>query len=127
MKIQGVIYKIEETQNVSEKFRKRDFVLEIQNNEAYVQKVLFTLIMDKVDEIESFSVGEEVEVDFNLQGKEWTSPSGEVKFFNTLSVYRINKIESQNNQTYNKKDLTLRVHLNKEEILNNDISDELPF
>ena len=127
MKIQGVIYKIEEIQNVSEKFRKRDFVLEIQNNEAYVQKVLFTLIMDKVDEIESFSTGEEVEVDFNLQGKEWTSPSGEVKFFNTLSVYRINKIESQNNQTYNKKDLTLRVHLNKEEILNNDISDELPF
>jgi hypothetical protein len=127
MKIQGVIYKIEETQNVSEKFRKRDFVLEIKNNEAYVQKVLFTLIMDKVDEIESFSTGEEVEVDFNLQGKEWTSPSGEVKFFNTLSVYKINKIENQTVQTYNKKDLTQRVHLDKGAVLNNDVDDDLPF
>ena len=102
MKTQGVIYKIEETQNISEKFRKRDFVLEIKNNEAYVQKVLFTLIMDKVDEIETFSPGETVEVDFSLQGKEWTSPSGEVKFFNTLSVYKIDKLEIQNSQAYKK-------------------------
>ena len=96
MKTTGVIYNIGEVQNISEKFKKRDFVLELKNNEAYVQKVLFTLILDKVDAINSCNVGDSVEVDFNLQGKQWTSPSGEVKFFNTLSVFGISKTSCSN-------------------------------
>jgi hypothetical protein len=32
-----------------------------------------------------------VEVSFNLRGREWTSPQGEVKFFNTIEAWRIEK------------------------------------
>ena len=117
MKTTGVIYNIGEVQNISEKFKKRDFVLELKNNEAYVQKVLFTLILDKVDAIDSCSVGDSVEVDFNLQGKEWTSPSGEVKFFNTLSVFGISK--KQEPGTVSAADVTKRVDVPNQ--------DDLPF
>jgi len=117
MKISGVIYNIGDTQNISDKFKKRDFVLEIKNNEAYVQKVLFTLILDKVDTIDSCKVGDQVEVDFNLQGKEWTSPSGEVKFFNTLSVYGITK--KQKVETLNAAEVQNRVDVQNQ--------DDLPF
>ena len=117
MKISGVIYNIGDTQNISDKFKKRDFVLEIKNNEAYVQKVLFTLILDKVDTIDSCKVGDQVEVDFNLQGKEWTSPSGEVKFFNTLSVYGITK--KQKVETLNSAEVQNRVDVQNQ--------DDLPF
>lgn len=127
MKTKGVIYRIDEIQNISEKFRKRDFVLEIKNNEAYVQKVLFTLIMDKVDEIEGFTNGDEIEVDFNLQGKEWTSPSGEVKFFNTLSAYKLEKVSTNNSQTYTQEDLTQRADLNQINTTSSDSDDDLPF
>jgi hypothetical protein len=30
-----------------------------------------------------------VEVSFNLRGREWTSPTGDVKYFNTLEAWRI--------------------------------------
>jgi len=86
MTVEGKIYKIFDTVNVSEKFSKKEFVLEINNNQAYVQKVLFTLIMDKVDLLDGIEEGNDVEVNYQLNGKEWISPNGEVKFFNTLSV-----------------------------------------
>ena len=119
MKAKGTIYKINETQNISEKFKKRDFVLEIKNNEAYVQKVMFTLILDKVDAISSYSVGDSVEVDFDLQGKEWTSPDGTVKFFNTLSVKQIDK-SNESTAEANSEKINERVEVQSE-------GDDLPF
>jgi len=35
-------------------------------------------------------------VSFNLRGREWTSPQGEVKYFNTLDAWRIEKVEAVN-------------------------------
>ena len=119
MKATGIIYKINEVQQISEKFKKRDFVLEIKNNEAYVQKVMFTLILDKVDAINSCSVGDRVEVNFDLQGKEWTSPDGTVRFFNTLSVSEIIKSTPEANAS-NTEQLNTRVSPS-------DSEDNLPF
>ena len=120
MKAKGTIYKIDETQNISEKFKKRDFVLEIKNNEAYVQKVMFTLILDKVDAINSYSVGDNVEVDFDLQGKEWTSPDGTVRFFNTLSVKQIAKSNDESTAQVSNEKVNERVEVQSE-------GDDLPF
>jgi hypothetical protein len=39
-------------------------------------------------------IGDEVEVSFNLNGREWVNPKGESKFFNTLDVWKINKLGS---------------------------------
>lgn len=119
MKAEGIIYKINDIQNISEKFKKRDFVLEIKNNEAYVQKVMFTLILDKVDAINNCKVGDSVKVDYELQGKEWTSPDGTVKFFNTLSVKGIEKPLSEPNEV-STADMNKRVSTNPDE-------DDLPF
>ncbi len=37
-------------------------------------------------------IGDEVQVEFSLRGREWKSPSGEVKFFNSLDVWTLKKI-----------------------------------
>ena len=39
--------------------------------------------------MDSHKVGDVIDVSFNLRGREWTSPTGEVKFFNTLEAWRI--------------------------------------
>ena len=39
--------------------------------------------------MDNFKVGQQVEVFWNLNGKEWTSPAGEVKYFNTLEAWKI--------------------------------------
>jgi hypothetical protein len=38
------------------------------------------------------NAGEQIEVSFNLRGREWTSPQGEVKYFNSLDAWRIDKV-----------------------------------
>jgi len=42
--------------------------------------------------MDAFQVGDEVKVMFNLRGREWTSPSGEVKYFNSLDAWRIERV-----------------------------------
>jgi single-strand DNA-binding protein len=43
--------------------------------------------------INAFKVGNEIEVSFNLRGREWTSPAGEVKYFNTLEAWRLERLD----------------------------------
>jgi len=39
--------------------------------------------------IENAKVGDEVTVHFLLKGREWKNPQGEIKFFNSLDVFRV--------------------------------------
>lgn len=75
-------------QKVSEKFKKRDFVITDESSQ-YPQHLLFQLTQDKTSLIDQYNEGDEITVHFNLRGREWTSPTGEVKFFNTLEAWRI--------------------------------------
>jgi len=125
MTVEGKIYKIFDTVNVSEKFSKKDFVLEINNNQAYVQKVLFTLVMDKIDLLDGIEEGNDVEVNYQLNGKEWISPNGEVKFFNTLSVLGIQlKDLSSSQNNFNQNELRTRVEIDNQ---NKNVDDDMPF
>lgn len=92
--VTGKVYQINETQQITEKFSKREFVLELSNNPAYVEKVLFTLTRDKIDSINEYKVGDTISVKYNLKGREWTSPQGDIKFFNTLEVWNISSSSS---------------------------------
>ena len=75
-------------QTVSEKFKKRDFVI-TDNSSQYPQHVSFQLMQDRCSLIEPFQPGQEIKVFFNLRGREWTSPQGETKFFNTVEAWKI--------------------------------------
>jgi Domain of unknown function (DUF3127) len=88
MDITGIIKVKGEEQQVSEKFKKRDLIL-TDNSSQYPQHISFQLTQDKCSLIDAYKVGDEVKVYFNLRGREWTSPQGEVKYFNTLEAWRL--------------------------------------
>lgn len=88
MEIKGVIKVIKPTIQVSEKFSKREFVITL-TTEMYPQDILVQLTQDKCNLLDLFTVGQEVEVAINLRGREWTSPQGEVKYFNTIEGWRV--------------------------------------
>lgn len=90
-KMTGVIKHIGDTVQVSEKFQKREFVVtELSDKDSkYDQHISFQMTQDKCDMLSSFGSGQSVTVSFNLRGREWTSPQGEVKYFNTLEAWRI--------------------------------------
>ena len=89
-KFTGTIKVISDTQRISDKFQKREFVV-TDTTSMYPQDILFQTTQDKCNLLDQFQVNENVEVSFNLRGREWTSPQGEVKYFNTIEAWRIEK------------------------------------
>lgn len=92
MEIIGRIKAIFETQKVSDRFSKREFVLTIDENSPYPQYITFQLVQDKCSLMDNFSIGDEIKVFFNLKGREWKNPEGQIKYFNTIEAWKIEKI-----------------------------------
>lgn len=88
MEITGKLHFVGETQQVSDKFKKRDFVLLDDTSSQYPQYIQFQLTQDKCDIIDR-PIGTEINVHFNLRGRAWTAPDGETKYFNTLEAWKI--------------------------------------
>ena len=98
MEVIGIIKAKFDTQVVSERFKKRDFVLTVEPGSPYPQHVSFQLVQDKVSLVDNYAIGDEVKVLFNLKGREWVSPQGETKYFNTIDAWRIEKVGAGQSQ-----------------------------
>lgn len=90
MQITGELKVKFDTQKVSDKFQKREFVLTTDGSTPYPQHVSFQLTQDKCSVLDGFAIGETIVVQFNLQGREWNGPQG-IKYFNTLEAWAISK------------------------------------
>lgn len=88
MNVTGKILEIFDTQNISNTFKKREFVLEYAENPQYPEYVKFEMIQDKCALLDGLNVGDTVNVFFNLKGRKWTDPKGEVKYFNSLQAWK---------------------------------------
>lgn len=91
--INGKLKQIGETTQITDTFKKREVVL-TQDSGQYPQHVLFQLVQDNCSLVDGLNVGEEVKFHFDIRGREWTSPSGEVKYFNSLNVWRVEKMQA---------------------------------
>jgi hypothetical protein len=86
-KVRGVVHLIEETKTYGQKgFRKRVVVLE-QDKQRYVNYVPLEFTNDDCDAVDSLHVGDEVEVEFWLNGRKWQKDAdSEVKYFLNASA-----------------------------------------
>ena len=110
---------------VSEKFRKREFVL-TDNAQAYPQTILFQLTQDRCSLIENANVGDEIIVHFYLRGREWKNPQGEIKFFNSLDVFKIEKTNAPAENAQGTTLSTEKASFNNETLVPTP-DDDLPF
>lgn len=92
-KISGTLKMKGDTVQVSDKFSKRDLVL-TDDAGMYPQDILLQLAQDKCSLLDDHSLGDKIEVSFNVRGREWVSPQGETKYFNSLEAWRIEKISA---------------------------------
>ena len=91
----GTIKSISDTNQVSDKFKKREFVLSIIENN-FEELVKFELKQDKCDLLNNSRPGDKLKVWFNLRGREWTRPSdGLVMYFNTLEPWKIEQVRDE--------------------------------
>lgn len=90
----GTVKKIGEVQQVTDKFRKREIVI-CDNSGKFAQYIPFQLAQDRCDLADSLNIGDEVDVRYNMNGKEYTDKkSGELKYFLTLEIWRLNVLSS---------------------------------
>lgn len=97
IQIEGKIKTIGETVNVSGSFRKRELILQcVGDNPMYPQIISVEFVQDKCEILDAFTKGQQVKASINIRGREWISPSGQTKVFNTLQAWRLEEVgESQ--------------------------------
>ena len=88
--VTGRLHEIFDEQQVSEKFRKREFVLEVQDGQ-YPEQIKFQMVQDKTALIEPYKVGDEVKVTFNLRGRGFNK-NGQMLYFTNLEAWRIEAV-----------------------------------
>jgi hypothetical protein len=91
-----------ETQKVSDKFQKREFVLEIKSSGTsgyeFVDFIKFQSTQEKCSLLDQFTIDDMVKVSFNLRGRKWEK-DGQVSYFTNLEAWRIEKVLAENDPT----------------------------
>jgi hypothetical protein len=91
MEVTGILKVKFDAKQVSDKFKSREFVLTTDASGSYPQQVILQLTQDKCSLIDNFNNGDELKVQCNLRGREWKSPQGEIKYFNTIEAWKVEK------------------------------------
>jgi hypothetical protein len=94
MNITGTLIEIYDAQQVSEKFKKREFVIQDNENPQYPQYIKFELAQEKCSLLDTFSNGDMVDVSFNLRGRSYVNPQGVKSYFNSLQAWKLQSISS---------------------------------
>jgi hypothetical protein len=77
---------------ISDRFRKREFV--VQTKEQYPQTLCFEFTQDKTSVLDAYQAGQEVNVEFNIRGREWTPPQGgATRYYTTLQAWRMSPLQ----------------------------------
>ena len=82
-KAKGKLILKSEPRQITDKFRVMDFVIQTPD-EKYPQSIQFQVMNDRIQEMDKFTTGEEVEVTFDHRGREHNG-----KYYNTLNAYKI--------------------------------------
>lgn len=127
----GKLHTIFETKQVSERFTKREFVVELADNPKYPQVVLFQLTGDRCAQLDGMQVGDEVRIEFSLRGREWRSPSGDLKYFNSLDVWKIEPARAgrsrRDSQGSDPRDLDMPPRIDESQFGRSNDADDIPF
>jgi len=86
MEVKGKLIEKFAEQQVSEKFKKREFVIETSDGDEgqFTEQIKFQLVQDKTSLIDKFQVGDELNVAFNLKGNKWKD-----NYFVNLQAWKI--------------------------------------
>jgi hypothetical protein len=98
--ITGKVIEVMPVIQVSDKFRKREFVLEKKETgggAVFIDYIKFQLVQDKCDMINESFLHDEVKVLFNIKGNRWEK-EGKVNYFTNLDAWKIERTSSQNQE-----------------------------
>lgn len=93
--ITGKLIAVFDTQQISDRFKKREFVLETSeeiNGNVYTNYAKMQLVQNKCEIIDNFNVGDTIKVNFNIKGNKWER-DGNVNYITNLDAWRIEQAQ----------------------------------
>ena len=103
LEITGKLIEKYETQTVSDRFKKREFVLELVeevNGSPYTNYAKMQLVQNKCDILDRFNVGDTLRVNFNIKGNRYEK-EGRTSYFSNLDAWRLEKADMNAPQNQN--------------------------
>lgn len=95
--IKGKVIEIGQVQQVSDKFRKREFVIEVSEQgtggREFVDYIKFQCVQDRCELVSDDLLNDNVKVSFNLKGNKWER-DGKINYFTNLDAWRIERVDS---------------------------------
>lgn len=85
---EGTIHKIFDTENKTDSFKAREFVIKQEGN--YPQFIKFQLTQDRCDLVSNYKEGDKVKVSFDLRGREWND-----KYFTNLNAWKLEGVQQE--------------------------------
>lgn len=99
LEITGKLIEKFDALQVSERFRKREFVLEISeeiNGNTITNFAKMQLVQNKCEIIDRFNIGDMLKVNFNIKGNRWER-DGKINYITNLDAWRIEVAGADNN------------------------------
>lgn len=79
----GTLKVLEDLQTFPSGFSKREFVIEVPDGK-YPQMVKFEVVRDKIEQLDSLSIGDELKVTFDIRGNEFKG-----RYYVNLNAWKI--------------------------------------
>ncbi|MBN2668992.1 MAG: DUF3127 domain-containing protein [Bacteroidales bacterium] len=86
LELTGKLIEKFDEQAISGSFKKREFVVETNENN-FTEQIKFELVQDRTDIIDPYQIGETVKVSFNLKGRKWND-----KYFVNVQAWRVERV-----------------------------------
>ncbi|MBS1616253.1 MAG: DUF3127 domain-containing protein [Bacteroidetes bacterium] len=96
LEITGKLLEKFDTQVVSDRFKKREFVLEISdevNGNVFTNYAKMQLVQNKTEVIDRFEIGDMLRVNFSIKGNRYER-DGKVSYFSNLDAWRVEKADA---------------------------------
>jgi hypothetical protein len=91
MELQGTIYAIGQIQEITDKFKKQEVILETLNGE-YTQFIKIQFTQKRIDLLQNLVPGNEVVCSINLTGKLYKNKEGKEDCFTSVDCWKIGLI-----------------------------------
>ena len=95
MEISGKVYEVSPIMEITEKFKKRELILEYSENPQFQEFIKMEAVQDKCSLFDGLQKNDEITVSFNLRGRLYTDKNGKQSAFTTLQVWKLTKSATQ--------------------------------
>ncbi len=84
IEIKGTVKVLNQTEQVTDKFAKKEVVLTIDQDSKYPQYISIQAINDKISLLDSVQVGDSITIVANLNGRE-----SKGRYYNSLTIFKL--------------------------------------